>query len=86
MTKVTIGKWGKNAALRMPAEIMRATGLKIGEEVEVNVEGRQVVISRRSPEAQAEIDAAAKRIIARRRGHSLGGITIRELIDAGRKY
>jgi antitoxin MazE len=86
MAKVTIGKWGKNAALRMPVEIMKATGLKIGEEVEVNAQGRQIVVTRRSPEAQAEIDAAVKRIIARRRGHSLGGITIRELIDAGRKY
>lgn len=86
MPKVTIGKWGKNAALRMPVEIMKATGLKIGEEVEVNAQGRQVVITRRSPEAQAEIDAAAERIIKRSKGHSLGGLSIRDLINEGRKY
>lgn len=86
MAKVTIGKWGKNAALRMPVEIMKATGLKIGEEVEVEVEGRKVVVTRPDDVRRAEAEAAAKRIIKRSKGHSLRGLSIRDLIDEGRKY
>jgi antitoxin component of MazEF toxin-antitoxin module len=86
MPKVTIGKWGKNAALRMPVEIMKATGLKIGEKVQVEVEDRKIVVTRPTADVQAKIDAAVKRIIARRRGHSLGKLSVRDLIDEGRKY
>ncbi len=80
MAKVTVGKWGKNVALRMPAEILKATGLKIGEEVEIKVQDRKIVVSRPDELTRAEVDAAVKRIIRRSRGHTLGGISIRELI------
>ena len=86
MPKVTIGKWGKNAALRMPVEIMKATGLKIGEEVEIEVQGGKVVVTRPDDVRRAEAKAAAERIIKRSKGHSLRGLSIRDLINEGRKY
>jgi len=85
MPKVTIGKWGKNAALRMPVEIMKATGLQVGEQVEVEIEGRKVVITRPADLRRAEAEAAAERIIKRSEGHSLRGLSIRDLINEGRK-
>jgi antitoxin component of MazEF toxin-antitoxin module len=85
MPKVTIGKWGKNAALRMPVAIMKATGLQVGEEVEVEIEGRKVVITRPSDLRRAETEAAAERIVKRSKGHSLRGLGIRDLINEGRK-
>jgi antitoxin component of MazEF toxin-antitoxin module len=86
MAKVTIGKWGKNAALRLPVEIMKATGLKIGEEVEVGVAGLKVIVTRPHDVRRAEAEAAAERIIKRSKGHSLRGLSIRDLINEGRKY
>ncbi len=82
MPKVTVGKWGKNVALRMPAEIVQATGLKIGEEVEVDVGGSNgdIVIHRPDAQTRAKARKAADEIKKMSRGHSLRGLSIRELI------
>jgi antitoxin MazE len=80
MAKALVGKWGKNLAIRVPADVAKATGLKIGDEVEIETQDDAIVLRRPDAHARAKAEAAAKRIIARRRGHSLGNITIRELI------
>jgi len=82
-SKTLIGKWGKNLAVRFPAEIAQAINLKNGEEVEFEKNGPDLLMRR--IDARADAEAAAKRI-ARRRGHSLDGLSIRDLIDEGRKY
>lgn len=86
MSKALIGKWGKNLAVRFPAEIAQAINLKNGEEVEFEKNGPDLLMRRIDARARADAEAAAKRIIARSRGHSLGGLSIRDLIDEGRKY
>lgn len=58
-----------------------------GEEVTITRHGKPVarlVGTRNLPGSQAALDAAA-RIRERRKGVMLGGISIRELIDEGRK-
>ncbi|PHY13714.1 hypothetical protein CSW58_03940 [Caulobacter sp. B11] len=65
----------------------RAIGLVEGEPVEIEVKGGDIIIRR--PEAQTEgrirALAAVERIIANRRGKTRAGITLRELIDEGRR-
>lgn len=80
MVKAVVGKWGKNIALRMPAEIVQTSGLALGEEVDVDTQGRKIVITRPAAEARAKAEAAARRIRERSKGHSLAGLSIRELI------
>jgi antitoxin component of MazEF toxin-antitoxin module len=80
MAKALIGKWGKNLGVRFPSDFTKAAGLKPGQEVEIEMHDSKIVIGLPDAEARVRADAAAKRIIARRRGHSLGNITIRELI------
>jgi len=86
MAKALIGRWGKNLGVRFPTEIERAMDLKPGEEIEFEKNGPDLVIRRPNARARAKADAAAKRIVARSRGQSLGGLSIRDLIDEGRKY
>jgi antitoxin MazE len=49
MVQVTIGRWGKNLAVRLPGEIARRTGLSDGEHVEVEVQDGTIVIRRAVP-------------------------------------
>ena len=42
--KALIGKWGKSAAVRLPKEIADELGLKPGDEVSIEVEGRRLVV------------------------------------------
>ncbi len=87
MTKVTVGRWGKSLALRMPLDVVQASGLADGEQVEIELRDGEIVIRR--PEARAEARARARAalegIIADSKGRTLGGISIRELIDEGRR-
>jgi antitoxin MazE len=80
MSKALIGKWGKNLAVRFPAEIAEAARLKNGEEVEFDTRDGDIVIRRPNAHARANAKAAAKEIMTERRKYSLGKITIRELI------
>ena len=88
MTKATIGTWGKSLAVRVPAEVARLAGLSEGEAVEIEAVDGDIVIRR--DEAKDEKRRRAEQAVARirelRKGHRLDGITIRELIDEGRKY
>ena len=58
-----------------------------GERITITKHGRPVAVLV-PPGVAAEVDAdeLMRRMREFRRGHSLGGITIRELIDEGRRY
>jgi antitoxin MazE len=54
MSRVTVGKWGKNLAIRLPAEIVKAVGLSDGEHVEVDTHDGRIVIRRAVPQFTLE--------------------------------
>jgi antitoxin MazE len=87
MPHSVVGKWGKNLAIRVPMDVARAAGLVDGEKVEIETLDGDIVVRRRAGQAQARLDAetAAKEIIAESLAHSLGGISIRDLLDDGRR-
>jgi antitoxin component of MazEF toxin-antitoxin module len=85
MSQVTIGRWGKNLAVRLPGEVVRAIGVTDGERVEIEAKGHDIVIRRAEAQARADALAAAEEIIAEAEHYSLGEISIRELIDDGRR-
>jgi len=85
MTRVTVGKWGKNLAVRLPADVAPTAGIAGGESVEVIARDGDILITRMTALARADAEAAAEEIIADAERHSLEGVTIRELIDEGRK-
>ncbi len=56
MTEVTVGRWGKNLAIRFPGAIVRfpgaivkAAGLSDGERVEIETHDGEIVIRRAVP-------------------------------------
>jgi antitoxin MazE len=49
MSQVTIGRWGKNLAIRFPGEIAKAAGLNDGERVEIETHDGDIVIRRAAP-------------------------------------
>jgi antitoxin component of MazEF toxin-antitoxin module len=49
MAQATVGKWGKNLAVRLPGEVARAARLSGGERVEVETLGGDIVIRRAAP-------------------------------------
>jgi antitoxin MazE len=85
VAQATVGKWGKNLAIRFPREIAKATRLSDGERVEIEAHDGDIVIRR--PDANADADArlAAEEIIEESGRHTLDGVTIRELLDEGRR-
>jgi antitoxin MazE len=85
MAEVTIGRWGKNLAVRVPSEIAKAIALSMGERVEIEARDGDIVIRRPAARARADAEAAAEEIIDESRNHSLGTVTIRELLDEGRR-
>lgn len=54
MTQITVGKWGKNLAVRVPGEIVRASGLRDGERVEIETQDGAIVIRRAAPQFTLE--------------------------------
>ena len=88
MTKATIGTWGKSLAVRVPADVARLAGISDGEAVEVEAVQWDIVIRRNDAkeERRRKAERAAAAIRAARKGRTLGDISIRELIDEGRKY
>lgn len=87
MSQVIVGKWGKNLAIRVPHEIAQKLGLSEGEPVEIAAEAGDIVIHRQAAKAAALADAkaAAAEIMAASAGMRLDGISIRDLIDEGRR-
>jgi antitoxin component of MazEF toxin-antitoxin module len=87
MSRAIVGKWGKNLAIRMPTELVKATGLSDGELVEIEAREGDILIHRASARALALTDAkaAADEIATEAKSHSLGDISIRDLLDEGRR-
>lgn len=85
MSRVTVGKWGKNLAIRVPFEIATTSGLSEGEEVEIEAKDGDLVIHRPAAHARGDAQKAAQELLQRRGGPNLSGLSIRELIDEGRR-
>lgn len=87
MSQVIVGIWGKSLAIRIPLDVAREAGLQEGEIVEIATRDGDLVIHR--PEARAlqqrEAENAAREIIAESKRHVLGDISIRDLLDDGRR-
>jgi|SRR6266851_2222620 len=47
--RVTIGKWGKNLAIRFPSEIVKAAQLSSGEQLDIEAQDGNIVIRRTTP-------------------------------------
>jgi antitoxin MazE len=54
MSHVTVGKWGKNLAVRVPGDVARAAHLSEGERVEIEARGSEIVIRRAIPHVTIE--------------------------------
>jgi len=82
-----VGRWGKSLAVRVPLELARRLELADGERVEVTDADGDIVIRRLQArgDARARARAAVDSIRANRAGHTLGNVTIRDLIDEGRQ-
>jgi len=49
VSQVTIGKWGKSLAIRLPGEIVKAAGLSNGERLDIETHDGEIVIRRTAP-------------------------------------
>ena len=87
MSHSVVGKWGKNLAIRVPMDVARASGLANGETVEIEIQDGDLVVRRRAAHVRARQDAeaAAAEIVADSRRHSLGDVSIRGLLEEGRR-
>ena len=47
--EVTVGKWGKSLAVRIPGEVVKAARLSDGERVEIDTRDGDIVIRRAAP-------------------------------------
>jgi antitoxin MazE len=87
VTSITVGTWGKSLAVRVPQEIARATGLVEGEQVDIEIHDGDIVLRRSSAQADARhrAQAALERMVELSNAVSLEGLSIRDLIDEGRR-
>lgn len=85
MTRVIVGKWGKNLAIRVPHNVARRSGLVDGDPVEIEAVDGDLVIRRTGPGAHTRRDAeaAADEITRNAVGYTLGHLAIRALRDEG---
>jgi len=49
MSHITVGRWGKNLAIRFPEDVAREVGLRAGEQVEIETRDGAIVIRRAAP-------------------------------------
>ncbi len=54
MAQAVIGRWGKNLAIRLPAEVARTAGLGEGERVEIVSSGEALIVRKLPAEVAAE--------------------------------
>ena len=85
MSQATVGRWGKNLAIRVPLDVARKAGLTNGERVEIQTQDGDIVIRRLSARSRASATAAAEEIITERKRHRLDRKAIRTLIEEGRR-
>jgi antitoxin MazE len=90
MTQAIVGKWGKSLAIRVPLDVARAMGLREGEPVEIEESDGELHIRRKTGKIDAERRlralAAVEEMRRDAKNFDMSGLTIRELIDEGRKY
>lgn len=86
MTKAIIGTWGKSLAVRIPADVVRLSGLSDGEAFDIeSVDGNVVIRPDEEKSArQQKAAAAAEAIMKMAKGHRLDGLSIKDLINEGR--
>jgi len=85
MSQATVGRWGKNLAIRVPLEVAKKAGLAAGERVEIQAQDGDIVIRRLSARVRAAAAAAAEEIIAERGRHRLDRKAMRALLAEGRR-
>jgi antitoxin MazE len=85
MSRVTVGKWGKDLAISVPMEIAALSGLSDGEQVEIEAMDGDLVIRRPAAHSRADAQKAAEELINESRAYSLGDVTIQDLINEGRR-
>jgi len=88
MTWTRVHTWNESEVSELLRDIGRAAGLVDGEPVEIEAKDGQIHIRRvnKTPvKGSPEAFAAVEQLIANSKGHSLAGLSIRELIDEGRK-
>lgn len=49
MSRITLGRWGRSLAVRLPGEIVKAAGLSNGERLEIETRNGEIVIRRAMP-------------------------------------
>jgi antitoxin component of MazEF toxin-antitoxin module len=54
MTQAVIGRWGKNLAVRFPADIAKTAGLDDGQTVEIIAQEDELLIRKLPPEVTIE--------------------------------
>ncbi len=81
---IKVGRWGKSLAVRIPADLANLAKLTEGETMELEARGRDIVLHRPEDARRADAKAAAAEILAET-GYTLGGLSIRDLIDEGRR-
>ena len=81
---IKVGRWGKSLAVRIPADLASLAGLVEGETMELETRGRDILLHRPDDARRADARAAAAEILAET-GHTLGGLSIRDLRDEGRR-
>lgn len=90
MTQAIVGKWGKSLAIRVPLDVARAMGLREGESVEIEESDGELHVRRKTGKIDAERRlralAAVEEMRRDAKNFDMSGLTIRELIDEGRKY
>jgi antitoxin component of MazEF toxin-antitoxin module len=85
MARVKVGKWGKNLAIRIPQDVADVTGLSDGEQVEIQAKDGDLVVTRPAARDRSDAIKAAEEIRRARKGFSLGGLSIKDMINEGRK-
>ncbi|MDX2142345.1 MAG: AbrB/MazE/SpoVT family DNA-binding domain-containing protein [Rhodospirillaceae bacterium] len=85
MTRVKVGKWGKNLAIRVPYDLADASGLSDGEQVEIEMKDGDLVVRRPETQARARAKKAAQDIRRDGKKFSLGDVTIQDLRNEGRR-
>ena len=54
MTRATIGRWGKNLAVRFPGDVAKAARLTEGERIEIEAHDGEIVLRRVVPQPSLE--------------------------------
>jgi antitoxin MazE len=87
MSQAVVGRWGRNLAVRVPGDVVRASGLLDGELVQVEAQDGDILIRRPHAQARRRSDAetAAAEIVADSKRRPLDPVVILDLLAEGRR-